>query len=582
MPTSFNGNYSTCPPIGTVDWTTHAPTTASRRAKSITSPTTAATNGIFHLFAGHFRKWMNKRTDTRQRSSPTVAGKSNRTVLLQSPNSSNTGAVHTLPPHVRCPGPTRGVELVYKSRKRYLKCLPAPDAFNPCENLMGDDGLHICVWFVLVFAILGNVLKLIVHFINRRTQTITRLLMCSLAFANLCMGVYLAMLAMEDLLTRSQYHNHIKSWQYGAGCRMAGFLSIFSSEMSTYTLTTITLERYYMVVFPLHKSKHLKLKDVAVATFIGWVLSLAVAILPLIGISSYEKVAICLPFDVTSAWDKAYVTFLLVKNIAAFLIMFQCYSRMYTSLVLGGAPCVGAIRLERRVAKRMGLLVFTNFACLFPISLLGLIAIYDESLIAVDTSKFLLVFIYPINAFTNPYLYALNTKKFKVDAIGLLISCGFCPTKLSKLQNRYRNPQTFDVAEHIQLQVRCSEAWSPRRRRPSVKFSIETYCTKVKIDYTDADESYSNCSRANVELFNINRVSRSAASRISAHAIFVRGSTISLSETFSEEGDQHSAGRTQKEAKLQHARSQSCTNLSQESFYQEYSNSKSVLSLPAK
>ena len=34
-------------------------------------------------------------------------------------------------------------------------------------------------------------------------------------------------------------------------------------------LTTITLKGYYMVVFPLHKSKHLKLKDVAVATFIG-------------------------------------------------------------------------------------------------------------------------------------------------------------------------------------------------------------------------------------------------------------------------------------------------------------------------
>lgn len=50
--------------------------------------------------------------------------------------------------------------------------------------------------------------------------------MCHLAFADLCMGVYLVVIATEDLFTRGRYYNHAVDWQMGPGCSAAGFFTV--------------------------------------------------------------------------------------------------------------------------------------------------------------------------------------------------------------------------------------------------------------------------------------------------------------------------------------------------------------------
>lgn len=50
--------------------------------------------------------------------------------------------------------------------------------------------------------------------------------MCHLAFSDLCMGVYLAVIATVDTLTRGHYYNHAIPWQTGLGCSAAGFLTV--------------------------------------------------------------------------------------------------------------------------------------------------------------------------------------------------------------------------------------------------------------------------------------------------------------------------------------------------------------------
>lgn len=41
-------------------------------------------------------------------------------------------------------------------------CEPTPDAFNPCEDLMGNWALRVAVWLVAVAALLGNITVLLV------------------------------------------------------------------------------------------------------------------------------------------------------------------------------------------------------------------------------------------------------------------------------------------------------------------------------------------------------------------------------------------------------------------------------------
>jgi hypothetical protein len=72
------------------------------------------------------------------------------------------------------------------------------------------------------------------------------------------------------------------------------------------------------------------------------------------------------------------------------------------------------------VAKKMALLVFTNFACWAPIAFFALTAIAGYPLIDVTKSKILLVFFYPLNSCANPYLYAILTTQYRRDLFILL------------------------------------------------------------------------------------------------------------------------------------------------------------------
>ena len=336
------------------------------------------------------------------------------------------------------------------SKSKLVKCTPLPDVFNPCDNLLGLHVLRAFSWIVMIFAILGNSVKLLVLSFNKRPLTIYKTLMFNLAFANLCMGVYLASLVIIDIHSYGEYQNYARSWQFGGGCKAVGFFSIFSTELVVYTLTVITIERYFMIVHPLQYEKHLSLRQIVILLAVGWIFSVVMATLPLLGISSYEKVAICLPFEVEGGLSRAYVTFLLVTNGLAFFTVLFCYAWMYLSL---GTSSSSDTRIESRVAKRMAILIFTNFACWFPIALLGLISIYGQPVVDVNTSKFFLVFIYPINSFTNPYLYAINTKSFQLDVLNILAKNKLCRDKLEATGRRLQSePDT------VPNSTRCTSA----------------------------------------------------------------------------------------------------------------------------
>lgn len=64
---------------------------------------------------------------------------------------------------------------------------------------------------------------------SRSKLTVPRFLMCHLAFSDLCMGIYLVVIATVDMLTRGRYYNHAIDWQTGLGCSAAGFFTVRSA-----------------------------------------------------------------------------------------------------------------------------------------------------------------------------------------------------------------------------------------------------------------------------------------------------------------------------------------------------------------
>lgn len=203
-------------------------------------------------------------------------------------------------------------------------------------------------------------------------------------------------------------------WQTSAGCQVAGFLGVLSCELSVYTLTVITMERNYAITHAMHLNKRLSLRHAAYIMVLGWLFASTLALLPLIGVSDYRKFAVCLPIETKGA-GLGYVVFLMFINGVAFLILMGCYLKIYCAI--RGSQAWNSN--DSRIAKRMALLVFTDFICWAPIAFFSLTAAFGLQLISLKEAKVFTVFILPFNSCCNPFLYALLTKQFKKDCVML-------------------------------------------------------------------------------------------------------------------------------------------------------------------
>ncbi|XP_021073699.1 follicle-stimulating hormone receptor isoform X2 [Mus pahari] len=302
-----------------------------------------------------------------------------------------------------------------------VTCSPKPDAFNPCEDIMGYNILRVLIWFISILAITGNTTVLVVLTTSQYKLTVPRFLMCNLAFADLCIGIYLLLIASVDIHTKSQYHNYAIDWQTGAGCDAAGFFTVFASELSVYTLTAITLERWHTITHAMQLECKVQLCHAASIMVLGWTFAFAAALVPIFGISSYMKVSICLPMDIDSPLSQLYVMALLVLNALAFVVICGCYTHIYLTV---RNPNIVSSSRDTKIAKRMATLIFTDFLCMAPILFFAISASLKVPLITVSKAKILLVLFYPINSCANPFLYAIFTKNFRRDFFVLMSKFG--------------------------------------------------------------------------------------------------------------------------------------------------------------
>ncbi|PSN36549.1 Follicle-stimulating hormone receptor [Blattella germanica] len=260
---------------------------------------------------------------------------------------------------------------------RDVLCRPSPDAFNPCEDLMGNWGLRGAVWVVALLALVGNLAVLVVLLSSRFRMTVPKLLMCNLAVADLCMGIYLILIAVMDAHSIGEYFNHAIDWQ------RVGHIREHRAALLRNFIASCRLHQLFLT-------------------------------------------CICLPMENRDLGDLLYLVTLLLVNGLAFILICACYGRIYCAIRGQNTP---AARSDTTVAKRMALLVFTDFACWAPIAFFGLTAVAGFPLIDVPHTKILLVFFYPLNSCANPYLYALLTKQYRRDLFTLLSRSGLCKRK---------------------------------------------------------------------------------------------------------------------------------------------------------
>ncbi|EDW13886.1 lutropin-choriogonadotropic hormone receptor [Drosophila mojavensis] len=333
-------------------------------------------------------------------------------------------------------------------RKPHVECYPMPNALNPCEDVMGYQWLRIAVWIVVALAIVGNVAVLtVILSIKSESPSVPRFLICHLAFADLCLGLYLLLIASIDAHSMGEYFNYAFDWQYGLGCKIAGFLTVFASHLSVFTLTVITIERWFAITHAMYLNKRIKLRPAAVIMLMGWIYSIVMSSLPLLGISNYSSTSICLPMEKRDIYDSIYLVLILGCNFLAFTIIAICYSQIYLSLGKETRRARQNHLGEMSVAKKMALLVFINFSCGAPIAFFGLTALAGYPLINVTKSKILLVFFYPLNSCADPYLYAILTSQYRQDLLTLLSKFGLCRQRALK----YKHSDSMHGTSHYTI-----------------------------------------------------------------------------------------------------------------------------------
>ncbi|KAJ1523752.1 hypothetical protein ONE63_001585 [Megalurothrips usitatus] len=369
-----------------------------------------------------------------------------------------------------------------------VECSPAPDALNPCEDIMGYSWLRGLVWLVVLCTVAGNVAVLTVLLAHVAALTVARFLMCHLAFADLCMGLYLLLLAAMDLRSHGEYFNYACAWQVERGCMVAGFLTIFSSQLSIYTLCVITLERWIAITYAIDLNKRLRLGAAVYVMAGGWLYAVTMAALPLAGVSSYSSTSICLPMDSRDAAGLTYLIVLLLVAALAFVVVLVCYLQIYLSLgpntrhnrhptasapsrarrqqrraassssagSAADAGCRSRVNKEMSIANKFALLVLTDFTCWAPIAFFSMTALAGSPLISVTNSKILLVFFYPLNACANPFLYAFTTAQWRHDMCRLLARLGICTQLAHRYKLAHHSSPTSHNSQPLALAQRCA------------------------------------------------------------------------------------------------------------------------------
>ena len=298
-------------------------------------------------------------------------------------------------------------------------CHAPSDELSSCDDLLAQDLFRAALWVFACLAVLGNlgVLAYRQFLGTEKASTPSALLVKNLCVSDLLMGVYLLMIGAADERFKGEYVSQEAGWRASVTCTVAGFLSFLSSEVSAFTVCLITLDRVLAICLPFRKHLHLQARSARTLCLAVWVAGAALASVPLLaGTESYGQNGICVPLPITRTGgpelDYTFCVFILL-NFVLFVFVGVGQATIWAA-VRRTSAAAGSRNQERdmALARRLFLVVLTDFLCWFPIGLLGVLAAAGVPVPGV-VHVWSAVFVLPLNSAINPFLYTLNSVREK-------------------------------------------------------------------------------------------------------------------------------------------------------------------------
>ncbi|XP_064082336.1 G-protein coupled receptor GRL101-like isoform X2 [Macrobrachium nipponense] len=350
-------------------------------------------------------------------------------------------------------------------------CLPRGDQFSSCEDLMSNIVLRVFIWILGLTAFVGNSFVILWRILYSSGNKMHSFLIVNLGIGDLLMGVYLLIVAAVDLNFRGNYAVHAKEWRSSTLCQIAGFISTFSSELSVFTLTVITVDRLMVIRYPFGlrglSRGLIPLVMAGVWLAVAFFSALPLAPIPYFN-NFYGRSGVCLALHITnekpSGWEYSVFIFLVI-NMINFAVIAVSYGLMFsmaqqTRLAVRKRPDTQG---EGTMATRMTLIVATDAACWLPIIFLGIISLCGVS-VPPKVFSWIAVFVLPVNSAVNPVLYTLSTApvRTRMRTVKDFVSFRGSRTMSTSLKNRMITDAS-EVPNLAETEVRLIKS------RPSVR-----------------------------------------------------------------------------------------------------------------
>ena len=314
------------------------------------------------------------------------------------------------------------------SRFNAQNCHAPSDELSSCEALLRSVTYRVFLSVFAALSLVGNASSFVYCvFLEKGKKRLSfDVFVAHLCVADFLMGAFLAVIGVVDRLYQGTYLWEDNAWKDSAGCKVAGFLSLVSNEVSALVIALITIDRFLVLRFPFSDFRF-EARSAQVACFSVWAVGILLAGLPLLSLTNdwlfYGQTGICIPLPVTrSDFPGHSYAFgvMIVANFILFVVIaagqFFIYWSIHVNTMLSDQTTRQSQDLT--IARRLLTVAMSDFLCWFPIGLLGLLA-SSGTPIPGEVSVAMVIFVLPFNSALNPFLYTLNVvleKRRRVQA----------------------------------------------------------------------------------------------------------------------------------------------------------------------
>lgn len=298
--------------------------------------------------------------------------------------------------------------------------------------------IRLTVWFIFLVALFFNLLVILTTFASCTSLPSSKLFIGLISVSNLFMGAYTGILTFLDAVSWGRFAEFGIGWEIGSGCKIAGFLAVFSSESAIFLLMLAAIERSLAAKEIMKNGKSNHLKQFQVAALFAFVGAAVAGCFPLFHGGEYSASPLCLPFPTGESPSLGFTVTLVLLNSLAFLLMAIIYTKLYCNLEKEDL----SENSHSGMIKHVAWLIFTNCIFFCPVAFFSFAPLITAISISPEIMKSVTLIFFPLPACLNPVLYVFFNPKFKEDW---------------KLLKRHITKKSGSVSVSISSQAGCVE-----------------------------------------------------------------------------------------------------------------------------